>query len=104
MSQKNATIDKNVVVETKPNVVETRNGAKNVVDTTKKTFKLTTLAREMSRNEKIIRSRFRRYATHDDEKYNVVETSRLKNAKTRWVYPIEMLGAIRELIVLDDDE
>jgi uncharacterized protein YchJ len=91
MSQKNATID-------------AKNDAKNVVDTSKKTFRLTTLCREMNKNEKIVRSRFRRYATHDDDKYNVVETSRLKNAKTRWIYPIAMLSQIRDLIALDDDE
>lgn len=91
MTQKNATIDATI-------------DTKNVVDASKKSFKLTTLVREMQHNEKIVRSRFRRYAKHDDEKYNVVETMRLKNAKTRWVYPIDALDTIRALIVLDDDE
>lgn len=99
-------VDSNVVVATMPNVVERRdeNNAKNVVDTTKKTFRLSTLARELGHNEKQIRARFRRFASHDDEKFNCVETLRLKNAKTRWIYPIDALATIRELCKRDDDE
>lgn len=94
--------DANVVVATMPNV-ETRN-AKNVVDTTRKTFRLSTLARELGHNEKQIRARFRRFASHDDAQFNCVETLRLKNAKTRWIYPISALATIRELCKRDDDE
>ena len=69
-----------------------------------KSFTLASLARALSLNEKIVRSRFRKYAKHDDEKYNVVETLRYKNAKTRWVYPNDALDTIVALCKRDDDE
>ena len=76
---------------------------KNVATTTKKTFKLASLARELGHNEKIVRARFRRYVVNDDERYNVVRQT-CKNAKTRWVYPISLKNDIANIIKRDDDE
>ncbi len=69
-----------------------------------KSFTLANVARALSLNEKIVRSRFRVFAKHDDDKYNVVETLRFKNAKTRWIYPIDALDTIVALCKRDDDE
>lgn len=81
-----------------------QNDAKtNETKTTPKTFTLASLSRKLGHNPKMVRARFRRYFVNDDAKYNVVRAT-LKNAKSRWVYPIAYKNAISEIIKRDDDE
>ena len=74
---------------------------------TRKTFSLASLARVLGRNEKIVRSRFRRYARDEND----VERAKIVNmnfpigtAKSRWVYPIECIDAIVIVVKRHDDE
>jgi P2-related tail formation protein len=73
--------------------------------TTPKTFKLAQLARDVGHNEKIVRARFRRYANDakNVERAQLVNST-LKNAKSRWIYPIELYDAIVQIVKRDDDE
>ncbi len=84
----------------------TKNDAKNVVDKSQKTFTLATLARELSLNEKIVRSRFRRYANDEKniERQKIVNSHvALGHAKSRWVYVMKHYNAIREIVKRVDD-
>ena len=90
---------------TKTNDVEPINVDIGAIDSMKthKTFTLANVARALNHNPKMVRSRFRKYDKNENEKYNVVRAT-LKNAKSRWVYPIDCIDAIIELIKRDDDE
>jgi hypothetical protein len=77
----------------------------NETPTQKSYFTLAQLSRDLKHNPKIVRSRFRRYANDETnvERQKIVNST-LKNAKSRWVYPIALIDAIREIIKRDDDD